>query len=234
MIAALPQKLKRGRKAGKAYVPTGRPPGHPKGRRNLSARNSCATCRHPEVERINYLACTGNSLNAIAAQFGVSYNSIRRHADATVADPHIKDSYRALAKACVSFEELTKKAIDGTAQSLDEAGMYVRGHTHQWALAREAGDHRKMVMHSREARLWSEHKTALSGELLPAARYQQTVNMNMLVADRGYTEAIDVILRRLLPYPEARQEVIVGLSELDRRLAIADQRTTIDVSANDD
>jgi hypothetical protein len=205
--------------------PTGRPPGHPKGARNLSASNSCASCQHPQIERINFLLAKGAAIQPTAAQYGLNHHSLRRH-----FLTHVSDRFKQLVGTGLfaKFDDLAEKVIDGSAESLDVLDMAIRGHASQWALGLETASDQKMIAHSAQLRQWLKLRADITGELLPAAH--ATFNVSMLAVDTGYSRTIARIVAAVSPYPEARQAVVAALRELDPQMAITDQR---EIVAND-
>ena len=205
--------------------PTGRPPGHPRGVRNLSASNSCASCRHPQIERINFLLAKGAQVAPTAAQYGLNHHSLRRH-----FLTHVSDRFKQLVGTGLfaKFDDLAEKVIDGSAESLDVLDMAIRGHASQWAVGLETASDQKMIAHSAQLRQWLKLRADITGELLPAAC--NTFNTNVLIADTGYTRAIARIVAAVSPFPEAREAVVAALRELDPQTAITEQREPVMVN----
>jgi hypothetical protein len=149
----------------------------------------------------------------------LNQHSLRRHFLS-----HVSDRFKQLVGSGLfaKFDDLAEKVIDGSAESLDVLEMAIRGHASQWAVGLETGSDQKMVTHSSQLRQWLKLRSDITGEILPAAR--NTFNVNMLVADTGYTRAIARIVAAVSPFPEARQAVVAALRELDPEGAITDQR----------
>jgi len=235
MTAPLPTPLKRGRKKSgpKPGTKYARKPGvkvgHKWGQRNLSLKNACRACAHRDCEKLNWLLAKagGAGITPIAAQFGLSVGSVKRH-----WDNHVGERFKRIISAgpFVSFDNLVEKATEASSDCLDTVEMHLRLHNSRTALALETGSDQLVERASRLAHLWLRAKADLTGEILPAAR--NTYNVNVLMASPEFARTLAAIVDELSEFPEARQRVIERMRKLERHEAIADQRT-IDVSAND-
>src|SRR6516225_2060274 len=148
-MADLPQKLKRGRKAGRAYVKTGRPPGHPRGRRNLSASNGCKVCKSPDVELVNFALARGIGPHAVAARYGLPVHSVVRHWS---RPDHVSPTYRQLVASgpYAKIDDLLTQVATADLKTLDVLDVMLAGHFNRWALAHNEGAERPSVVHGNQ------------------------------------------------------------------------------------
>jgi hypothetical protein len=149
------------------------------------------TCAHPECARIDYLAASGTSLRDLAVQFGLVTSSIHRH-----YERHVSDRYKAIIGAgrLESFDALLKKCIEGDSETLDLLNLLIRGHSHRWAVAFEAGSDHRMVQHAVRVLAAVELRAKVSRELVPA---QPLTVHNYLLRDAAE------LVNQLEGHPEA-------------------------------
>ena len=183
----LPTPVKRGRKAGKAYVKTGRPPGHPRGRRNLSASNACRTCQHPQVEEINFACARGVPMKAVATKYGVPYSSLQRHW--TMKD-HVPESYKTQVAAgpYAKISDLLAEVADADLRTLDVVTAMLTAHFNVWNFAMHVGAERPSVVHGNQAIKLAKLRAEICRELVPGQTFNQTlqqVTINNKVVQMG-------------------------------------------------
>jgi hypothetical protein len=176
--------------------PDPKPRGRPKGFRVLGEQG-CRVCQHPEFARINFLCASGGEKSAIAAQFGLPYESVRRHHQL-----HISSRYKKMigASRLESFEALVSKAVEGGAETLDLLDLLVRGHSTMWSVALDSGSGAAMVQHANKILAATELRAKVTRELVPGPTVQ--VN-NYLLRDAAqliqilehHPEAADAVLR---------------------------------------
>jgi hypothetical protein len=111
-----------------------------------SAWLQCTVCQNPERGRIDYLCATTESQRAVARQFGLVQETLRRHFNF-----HVTDRYKAMARAShnPSFDKLLKDATEANSESVDTLNLIIRGHTQRWGCCLDAGDDEGMKMHAR-------------------------------------------------------------------------------------
>jgi hypothetical protein len=143
------------------------------------------------------LSASGADLTAVAAQFGVSYTSVKHH-----FRHHVSERYKRIigASRLESFEALLTKAAEGDAESLDILQLLIRGHAQGWALALDAGSAKDMSLHCNRILQATELRAKITRELVPGPTVQ--VN-NYLLHDAAqlvqvleqFPEAADAVLR---------------------------------------
>lgn len=159
------------------------PPGkkRPKGGRRSgsgrwgSAWLQCTVCQNPERGRIDYLCATSESQRAVARQFGLVQETLRRHFNF-----HVTDRYKQMARAShnPSFDKLLKDATEANSESVDTLNLIIRGHTQRWGCALEAGNDEAMKAHARIITDALQVRAKITLELAPSGNL--TVNNFML------------------------------------------------------
>jgi hypothetical protein len=150
----------------------------------------CTVCTHEDHEMIDRLIVDGFPNRRIAAQFGLSEQSVRRHK---------KNHFPATLQASKHIEEITHSSsliarierIESMTLSLAEE-------------LRERGDLRGAVSSMGELRRIAELLAKTKGSLLEKQAYD-------LHQDPAWSEIRAAIISALRDYPEASKEVIAAL-----------------------
>jgi transposase-like protein len=172
--------------------------------------SQCACCSHPERARLELARVGGASLDAVAAQFGVSRDSVHRHFKA-----HVTDKRRAELMAGPAQVEKLAVAAAKESKSLLEQLTIVRSVLfRQFLNAAEAGD-RPGVANVAGRLLESLRELGkLTGELrqLSGVTVHNTLN---LVTSPQFLALQDGLLRVARAHPEAKADIVAVLRGLD-------------------
>jgi hypothetical protein len=157
----------------------------------LAMPRVCAVCDHPERTAIDQALVRGESVSRNSALFRVSTDSLERH----------KANH--LPKAVVKAQEVREVA---KGDDLLREVRILRSKAYSLLLkAEEKGDLRTALGGIREARGCLELLAKLLGEL------DERPQINVLIASTEWTSVRGLILKALLPYPEARVAVAEAL-----------------------
>ncbi len=155
---------------------------------------ACTICIHPDRKRIDAALIEGVPNRRIAAQWGLSETSVRRHADshlpASLAQGKRADDAASADTLLDRLEELRSRAM----RLLDQAEA--------------AGDYRTALSGIREARGCLETLAEVQGELDRQPRIMLALSPEWL-AVRG------AIVAALSPFPDARLHVAAAISQLE-------------------
>lgn len=183
-------------------------------------RGKCATCGHPDHEKINEAIMGGMPMTHIARKWGINESSLRAH-----KKNHISAAYKAVNAAT--------EAATGERKSLDQLRelIPILKNGLDWATGKQDPNGNftvlpnvsQMVAIIREIRATLELLAKITGEL--DERPQTVINVlntdQWLLARRAVVEA-------LAPYPEARLAVASRLMLLEGRV-VEEANTTPDV-----
>ena len=147
---------------------------------------SCSVCSHPKRDEIDQALVRGEPIRAIARRFGLSKDSIRRH-----AQNHLPAK---LAKATEAQEVAEANALLTQVQLLRDRALAILDK------AERAQDLRVALQAIREARGCVELLAKLVGEL------SESPQVNVLLSPQ-WVELRKTILLALEPYPEARAHI---------------------------
>jgi len=156
----------------------------------------CTICTHPEREAIDHALVSGMSNRAIACQWHVGREAVRRHARAHISPALTAlqaESDRARARTILDRMESQYAILEELVRTAGESG--------------QAG---LVVNASRELRQTAELLARISGEL--DTRPQVTIN---LMQSAEYIAVRSAILSALMTYPAARAEVVGRMAELE-------------------
>ena len=159
------------------------------------AGRTCTICAHPQRADIDKAILRDEPYRAIACQFDVSREAVRRHhKGGHVSEKLIKaDRAREIARADNLLAEM--QALQGRTLSLLEK-------------AEGAGEHRTAIAAIREARANLEFLGRLAGEIAD----QQVVNV---FVNPQWLTIRGVVLDALRDYPDARALLVDRLAEVD-------------------
>lgn len=155
---------------------------------------TCTICGHPSRKEIDGQIIESVAFRRIAAQFGVSETSLRRHAES-----HLPSL---LVRARDAEQVADAGSLLDRLQALERRAMGLL------SKAEGSGDLRTALAGIREARACLETLAEVSGEL----DRRPTVNISM---SPEWHEVRAVLLDALASYPEARLAVAARLSQLD-------------------
>lgn len=149
----------------------------------------CSVCAHPQAEEISMEILQGATLRNIADKYGLSLTSVHRHKQHI---PH---------QLAVSHEAQKVAKADGVMQRMAELDQ--RADT-IYKQATEQNDPELALKALKELRGITELYAKMAGEI--GAR---TVN-NFIITPE-WASLRSVMLRALLPYPDARKAVVEAL-----------------------
>ena len=154
----------------------------------------CSICHHPDRETIDAAIVGGGALRAIACQYTVGREALRRHKahiPKAVATAREAEEVAEADRLLAIVHDLMKSAIGTITQA--EAG----------------GDLRTKLAAIREARETAKLLLEVYGEL------QTQPTFNIIMAPE-WVEVRTVVLQALGPYPDARLAVAGALERVER------------------
>jgi transposase-like protein len=177
-------------------------------------RRPCLTCENPERARIDYLIARGESIPALARKFGVSSDSLRRH-----ALHHISQEYRSVVQASPlqSLEQLQKLACESGASVVDNLSAIYSALSSRFLSAFEAGDDHRLSLLTGKMHANLELRAKISRELLPGSTNISITNQTNVLQLPGVAGTLRDIARILAPHPEARRAVLDYLRSAEPR-----------------
>ena len=167
----------------------------------------CTVCAHPERARIDWLLASGQSVRAVAAQFGLGYDAIWRH-----GRNHISEQFKRSVKlsAELSEEELRKQLARDGVSVLQQSNAIFAGLYSRYVLALEAGDDHRVSIISKELHSNMRLRAQLNHELAPSG--SSSVTINNVVFSPGWLEDFG---RELIAigndFPEVRPRLLAML-----------------------
>ena len=160
------------------------------------AEPRCRVCSHPQRPEIDRRLAQGTTNPTIAAEFGMSRDSVRRH-----RDRHLSSALKAVA---------TRRETAGVVKASDRAEeLYVKARSILDS-AEEAGQGSLALAAIKELRATVELLAKLSGEL----DERPQVNVVNVQASPEWLAIQAQMLSALAPYPEARVAVAGALEEM--------------------
>src|ERR1700760_3689233 len=169
----------------------------------------CQGCNHPERVRIEHFLAAGASIKGAARKFDIDYHGLRRH-----WRNHVSAEARAsyMAGTGASKDQLEEIVANESLALIDHYRI-VRGKLYKgFTAAAELGDGNALSLLA--GRLHENFRDCgrLTGEL----QHGPLLNVqNNVLVNPDYTSAIARIVSAVAPYPEARDEVIAALRDLD-------------------
>jgi hypothetical protein len=172
--------------------------------------SSCRICNHPHRALIEAARIAGVGLDAIAAKYGVSRDSVHRH-----THRHVSDDLRAEYLAAVPLKELAAKAVSEGMSLIEYLSIVRTTLLRQFQLAATLNDrHGTAVLAGRLTEVLREIGK-LTGELGVMAN-SLTINGNVNVLNSPVIANLQAsMLRALGPYPDARAAVVDALRRMD-------------------
>lgn len=158
----------------------------------------CATCKHAERGRIDYLLATGQGMVPLARRFGLPIYSVRNH-----AEKHLTAEYVAAVRAgpLQDEEALRKLCASNGVSVVENLSAIYAGLAARWLHAFEAGDDQRLIALTTKLHANLEIRARISKELAPAGSNFVT-NNNFLLSDAS------ALLQVLTPFPEARAAIV--------------------------
>jgi hypothetical protein len=171
----------------------------------------CAICRHNDRARIEWLAASGASLQAIAKQYELQYDSLWRH-----WRNHVSDHRRAtLLAGPMKLSELVDVAADEGRSVLDHLHVLRAVVYDALVAASEAGDRNGIsALTSRALEILQELGRA-SGELIRASSGVHVQQNNFFFGSPIFHALETALLDALRSHPEARADVVRALRNLE-------------------
>jgi hypothetical protein len=152
----------------------------------------CTICHHPQREAIDQALVAGEAFRNIAQRFAASSDAVYRH-----KQDHLPQH---LCQAKAAQEVRQADALLAKVQALEADARRIQ------ATAEADGDLRTALQGIRKLVRIIELQARLLGEL------QEGQTVNILVLPQ-WQDLRSVILRALVPYPEARQAVTTALMQ---------------------
>lgn len=180
--------------------------------RRIYSSGKCAVCRHPERWRVELLKAGGASLDALAAKFGVSRDSIDRHWHRHVS----AESKATYLIGPAEMATIAERAVQEGDSVIDYLKMCRTTLVGQLAAANEAGDARGAAFVVNSLVRTLEATARVTGEL-GALAGSITINNNsvQILNHPQFASVQACMLRALAPFPDARGAVVAALRDLD-------------------
>jgi hypothetical protein len=172
---------------------------------------NCQVCRHPERLRIELLRASGVSLDALAAKFAVSRDSVWRHWRGHVSG-EMKSKFLGGPADLAALGEKTAVEGDSVLDHLRMCRMVLTAHL---AAMSEAGDARGAAFVAGQLRLVLESIAKVTGELGEMARNHLTITNSVVLNEHEFVRLQATLLKALGPFPDARAAVVQALRALD-------------------
>jgi hypothetical protein len=180
-------------------------------RKKLIKEVRCAVCSHPDRALIERAHVAGASLNAISAKYGVSRDSVHRH-----MKRHLSEEARASYLADIPMSELAEKAAAEGTSVLDYLKIIRSTLMQQFQIAAGVGDKHATGMLAGRLTDVLREIGKITGEL-GAMASSVTINNNTLIMNSPVVASLQAaILQALVPYPEARNAVVLALRQIDQ------------------
>jgi hypothetical protein len=181
--------------------------------RRVYSSSKCAVCRHEERWRIELLKAGGASLDALAAKFDVSRDSIDRHWHRHVS-AESKATYLIGPAEMATIAERAAQEGDSVIDYLKMCRTTLVG---QLAAASEAGDARGAAFVVNSLVRTLEATARVTGEVGAMAAGNITINNNnvQILNHPQFASVQATLLRALAPFADARAAVVTALRGLD-------------------
>lgn len=176
----------------------------------LVRTGTCKTCLHGERGRIDWLVAAGESVTAVAAQFGLTHDSVSRHFSG-----HVTPQFKRAVKvgSTVSEAELARVCAESGRSVLEHLRANVATLSAQIAISQEAGAVNHLVSLIRERRENLALIGKITREYLPAGGVTNNYNIQLNVLAKVGADLIPA----LKDQPDAQRLVI---DVVDRWLAL--------------
>ncbi|HEV2700462.1 MAG TPA: hypothetical protein VGV09_02440, partial [Steroidobacteraceae bacterium] len=170
-------------------------------------------CTHAQRYEIELALVSGVSHCALGKKYGVSHDSVQRH-----AKNHVSADRRAqLVAGPMKPAELAQKASEKSATLLDHAEIVRNSLMLRFLAAAEADDRTGSAMVAGRVIEALRFIAQLTGEITKASA---TITNNTLIINSPFMADLQGMLaRKLAPFPEARAAVLAGLEDLSRKAA---------------
>jgi hypothetical protein len=174
----------------------------------------CKLCAHPERARIEMMRVGGVGLDAIAAQFDVSRDSVWRH-----MKDHVSDDERAEYLADIPLAEMLARAADEGVSLLDFFKIVRATLMKQFQLAASVNDRRAVASLAGRLNETLDLIGKLTGEMLRLSPGMTVNNTAVFMNGPIFTDLQSMLVSKLAGHPEAFSRVMEGLQELEDRAA---------------
>jgi hypothetical protein len=180
------------------------------GRSKRTVRPSgCAVCKNPLRQQIEIQRLGGASLDAIAAQYGFSRDSLFRHMRA-----HVSARRAAELPGAGDIDEMVSVAAKQSKSVVEYFSVIRSGLMELLLTAVSAGDRYGAAAVAGRLNENLRATASISGELRQAAGI--TVNNNLtLVTTPGFAELHQGLLNIIRNHPAAREDIVALLRSLD-------------------
>jgi hypothetical protein len=187
--------------------------------RKITSSNRCQVCRLRDRWRLELLRAGGAGIDALAAKFGVSRDSVHRHWRDHVTD-QAKAGYLVGPAELATLAE--RAAIEGDSV-LDYLRLCRTVLVGQLSAMTEAGDGRGAAYIAGQLTRTLEAIARVTGEIGELARstINITGNVSILTDSPAFAKVQATMLRALAPFPDARGAVVLALRTLDEANAQA-------------
>jgi hypothetical protein len=172
----------------------------------------CSTCRHREHAAIDLALARGVAVRALARRYGLSIDSLYRHAKAHLP-PQLRAQLVAGPDLAVDLDRLRENESQSLLANL--VGLRHRLFA-SFDTAEEHGDTHMITRIAAQL----HHNLEITGKLLGDLGVGSTTINNVLVMP-AYVEMRVELVRALAPYPEARQAVAQVLHTIEHKAADA-------------
>jgi hypothetical protein len=187
----------------------------------------CKLCAHPERARIEMMRIGGVGLDAIAAQFALSRDSIWRH-----HRDHVTEADKAAYLVDIPLQEMLARAADEGVSLLDFFKIVRATLMKQFQLAASVNDRRAVASLAGRLNETLDLIGKLTGEMLRLSPGMVVNNTAVFVNSPMFTDLQSMLVRKLAGHPEALSRVVEGLQELEARATpIENSATLIDAMA---
>jgi len=185
--------------------------------RRLNSSRACQVCKHLDRGRIDYLLVAnhgqhGHGTAALAKKFGVSRDSLQRH-----ATNHITEEYRRSVRIgpFESEEHLRNLCAEASGSVLERFNAIYGGLSSRWLVAFESGNDDSLCRLSAQMQANLAMQARLTRELLPPGAHTEIQNnfylspeiynlqRRALAALRRHPEALRDFIRAMRP-PQAQ------------------------------
>jgi hypothetical protein len=171
----------------------------------------CGVCGHKDRIRIEVLRASGASLDALAAQFDVSRDSVSRH-----FINHVSDRRRAeLIAGPAQVEGLAAQAANESRSLLDYLRITRSVLFNQFLNAAEAGDRNGVVMTAKQLLDSLREVGKLTGELRDLSGLTINNNTVNFIGSPEFSRLSDGLLGIARVHPDAKSDILKLLRALE-------------------
>ena len=158
----------------------------------------------------------GVGLDVIAAQYGISRDSVWRH-----MKDHVADADKAEYLADIPLQEMLARAADEGVSLLDFFKIVRATLMKQFQLAASVNDRRAVASLAGRLNETLDLIGKLTGEMLRLSPGTVVNNTAVFVNSPMFTDLQSMLVRKLAGYPEALSCVVEGLQELEAKVSPA-------------